>query len=359
MSVTAQAGLVGFAPQTGKGAIAPNTDPDYGTNYWQRHRAVMVDLDAVDDVREGPPEVGGVAVPTFPYKAGPVVAGGMSLQPRLIDSFGWLLYGLLGSVDSDVDYGDVYNHVFQFASGDNNFVPWMSFRKMIPRKDNGADTDLGILFKDCKIVGCTLALPNDSPIGARIDVIGREFSLEADPTTWQWAAPFESWESIPVACQTEGFIKIEGSELPIVQAQIGFQNVPLDLRQERIFGDPYLEDVTVVQRRLTFDIVVKWNDPKLYRKVLTGAESGVDVWSGHPYTASLKMRTVSSVEMPSEAGKYMLEVEAPECMMTQVGGIALAGSQAVMLRFAGVALENTPYVTFTLHNKVANYTWPT
>jgi hypothetical protein len=190
-------------------------------------------------------------------------------------------------------------------------------------------------------------------------VIGREFTLEADPTTWQWAQGFESWESIPVACQTEGFIKIAGSELPIVQAQSGFQNVPLDLRQERIFGDPYLEDVTVVQRRLTFDIMVKWNDPQLYRKVLTGSPTGVDSWSGKPYTASLKMKTVSSTEMPSETGKYSLEVEAPECMMTQVGGIALAGSQAVMLRFAGVALENEPYVTFTLHNKVTAYNWPT
>lgn len=358
MSVTAQSGTIGFGPQTGKGVICPNTDPDYGTNYWHRHRAVMVDLDAVDDVREGPPEVGGVAVPTFPYKAGPVVAGGMSIQPRLIDSFGWLLYGMLGSVDTDVDYGDVYNHVFQFAAGDNNFVPWMSFRKHIPRKDNGPDTDLGILFKDCKIVGGTLALPNDSPIGMRLDVIGREFALEADPTLWEWAHVFESWESIPVACQTEGFLKIDNEDLPIVQAQIGFQNVPLDLRQERIYGDPYLEDVTVVQRRLTFDVVVKWNDAQLYRKVLTGAATGVDTWDGHPYTAALKMRTVSSTDMPSEAGKYFLEVEAPECMMTQVGGIALAGSQAVMLRFAGVALENTPYCKFTLHNKVPSYTWP-
>jgi hypothetical protein len=358
MSVTAQAGTVGFAPQTGKGALCPNTDPDYGTCYWQRHRAVMVDLDAVDDVREGPPEVGGVAVPTFPYKSGPVVAGGMSIQPRLIDSLGWLLYGLLGSVDSDNDYGNVYQHVFKFATGDNNYVPWMSFRKHIPRKDNGVDTDLGIIFKDCKIVGATLALPNDAPVGMRLDVIGREFFLDSDPTTWNWNANFESWESIPVACQTDGFIEIDGSELPIVQAQIGFQNVPLDLRQERIFGDPYLEDVTIVQRRLTFDIMVKWNNPQLYRKVLTGAASGVDAWSGTPYTASLHMKTVSSHDMLT-AGKYSLEVEAPECMMTQVGGIALAGSQAVMLRFAGVALENDPYCSITLRNEVHSYAWPT
>jgi len=55
--------------------------------------------------------------------------------------------------------------------------------------------------------------------------------------------------------------------------------------------------------------------------------------------------------MPSEVGKYSLRIEAPECMMTQMGGIGLAGSQSVMLRFAGVALENDPYCKFTLHNQ--------
>jgi hypothetical protein len=349
MSVSAQQGLVGFGPQIGKGSIA---------TAWQRHRAVMVDLDAVDDVREGPPEVGGVAVPTFPYKAGPVVAGGMSIQPRLIDSFGWLLYGLLGYVESDHDYEDVYSHVFSFAPSDTNFVPWMSFRKMVPKKDNNVDTDMGIFFKDCKVIGATLALPNDAPIGCRLDVIGREFYLDPDPANWTWAASMEDWESIPVACQTDGFIKIDGNELPIVQAQIGFQNVPLDLRQERIFGDPYIEDVTIVQRRLTFDIMVKWNDPTLYRKVLTGAGSGVQLWSGKPYTASLDVNTVSSTEMVGHSEKYALRVKAPECMMTQVGGIALAGAQSVMLRFAGVALDSTPYCQFILKNNVSKYTWP-
>jgi len=49
-------------------------------------------------------------------------------------------------------------------------------------------------------------------------------------------------------------------------------------------------------------------------------------------------------------------------MMTQVGGITLAGNQSILLRFAGVALEtdpSQPYATFTLRNLIASYTWPT
>jgi len=49
----------------------------------------------------------------------------------LIDSVGWLLYGLLGSVDPP-GLWDVYTTSSQFAAGDNNYVPWMSFRKHIP-----------------------------------------------------------------------------------------------------------------------------------------------------------------------------------------------------------------------------------
>ncbi len=87
MTVSAQAGVVDFGPQSGKGVAA--------TNYY-RHRATLVDIDVADAVNEGQPEVGGIAVPTFPYKSGPVVGGGFTLQPRLENSIGWLLYGMLG-----------------------------------------------------------------------------------------------------------------------------------------------------------------------------------------------------------------------------------------------------------------------
>jgi len=136
MSVTAASATIGFGAQAGKGEIA--------TSYY-RHRATMVDLDVMDETREGAPEVGGVPVPTFPYKAGPVVAGGFTIQPRLQDTVGWLLYGLMGNVNSTVD--NPHNHVFGFAS-EPSYVPWMSFRKHIPRKEGNVDTDLGQIYKD-------------------------------------------------------------------------------------------------------------------------------------------------------------------------------------------------------------------
>jgi hypothetical protein len=375
MSVTAQAGIIGFGPQKAKCETWPD---NIATRYF-RHRATMVDLDVADDVREGPPEVGGIAVPTFPYKAGPVVAGGFTIQPRLEDTLGWLLYALMGKhsqaggynyeYEYEYDYAhEIYTHAFTLAS-DSGQVPWMTIRKYIPKKDGGTGTDLGQQFEDCKLVGATLTLPNDGPIAMRVDAIGRHFTLVDSPLdestgpAWAWENTMESWESIPIACETLGEISIAGAPtLHVVAAQVGWQNVPLDLRQERVYGDPYLEDVTIIQRRLTFDLTVKYTDPELYRLVLGGNVAATG-WSGHPFTGALNIKTVASTPMEnqSEANPYELDIDAPEVMLTQVGGITLAGNQAIMMRFAGVALDASnsgEYATFTLTNEIYDYVWP-
>lgn len=351
MAVSAQAGVFSFGPKAGKGGTPTN---------WYRHRATMVDLSVIDETREGPPEVGGKAVPTFPYKSGPLVGGGATLMPRLQSSLGWLLYALTGSVASAADpyNADVYEHVFKLNSVDSTYVPWMDFRKSIPRKDNGANTDLGEIYKDCKVIGATLALPNDMPLSLRMDVLGREFSEDPAPDAWTYANSLEDWESIPVACQTGGYFNIGGATLPIVSGSVAWQNVPLDIRQERVYGDPYIEDVTIIQRRLMYDIVVKWNNPELYLQVLTGQTNGT-AWGGKPHVASFELKAVSSDNMPTETEPYSLTIEAEKVMMSQQGGITLAGNNAVMLRFSGVALDATEYATITLRNKVTGYVWPT
>lgn len=352
MSVTAAAGIFAFGPQAGMGQ-APAS--------WFRHRAVSIDLGVLDDVREGPQEVGGVAVPTFPYKSGYMVGGGAVLQPRLENTMGWLLYGLMGKCTSSESpaASGMYNHVFEMTD-DSTFVPWMGFRKVVPRRQGVSGTDLGEEYKDCKILGATFMLPGDSPINMRVDALGRDFEESLDPTTdYVWDNTYEHWESIPVGCKTEGFIKVDGVELPIVSAQVAWQNAPLDVRQERVFGSPMLDDITVIQRRLSFDIMVKWNNPALYLETLTGSQTGLN-WSGTPFTAALDINTVSSTNMPSQTEPYSLRIEASEVMLNHVGGIQLAGGQSVMMRFQGSALESdTYYGRFTLRNKITGYTWPT
>jgi hypothetical protein len=104
--------------------------------------------------------------------------------------------------------------------------------------------------------------------------------------------------------------------------------------------------------------MVRWNNPELYARCLTGAIDGT-IWDTHPYTGTLQVRSCSSVNMTGEDEPWRLDIDAAEVMMSHVGGIQLAGNQSVLLRFAGVALESdTEYATFKLRNKITEYVWP-
>jgi len=351
MAVTAQAGIFSFGPQAAKGSLATT---------FHRHRAVDVDLGIQDDVRLGQLEVGGLPVPTFPYKAGYVIGGGASLQPRLEDTFGWLLYGALGKLTTAAVPGnaDVYDHTIEMAA-DGTQVPWMSMRKYIPTLGGDLYTDLGETYKDLKVLGLAFQMGADTPLNCRVDSLGREFSLDDEPDGWAYSGAFEDWESIPVACMTDGFINVDGDDLPVVQATFQWQNQPLDLRQEKIIGSPMIDDVTILTRQLAFDIMVKYNSPALYRKVLTGDPLGTE-WTGTPFTCALDIQTVSSVNMPGETIPYSLRAQASEVQLQQVGGIRLGAGQAIFMRFQGVALDTgAQYAKFTLRNKKASYVWPT
>lgn len=352
MTITANSGIVSFAPQISKGVLPV-------TPKWYRHRATMVDLSVTDEVAEGAPEVGGIPVPTFPYKTGPVVQGGMTLQPRLQDTLGWLLYGAVGYVSSaETSVGSgIYDHTFKLSPTDPSYVPYMSFRKYIPPSDGTTATDLGEVFKDCKIMGFNTSLPNNGPINSRVDVIGREFAHDMAPSAWTYENTFESWESIPVSCATGGYIKFEGAELPVVQASANFVSVPLDLRQERLYGDPFIYDVTPVQRRLELDLMVKWANPDLYNSVRTGSSSGT-AWTSAPFTGSFEAKTVSSVNMTGKSEPWSLTFKSDEISLSLVGGIQLASNQSVMMRFRGVALDSTHFADITLRNLVSEYAWP-
>ena len=349
MSVTAAQGIFGFGPQSHMGAL-PVT--------WMRHRATLVDLDVADPVLEGPLEVGGIGVPTFPYKPGPIVGGGATIMPRFENTLGWFLYDLIGTESSAPVAGHtgIYDHTFSlpdYAIGN----PWLGLRKYIPKNNGASGTDMGQVFTDCKVIGSTLTLPNDAPVSMRLDFLGREAKLE-DPSGWTWGNDYEGWESIPVGCVTGGYINVDGSPMPIVGANITFQNVPLDPRQERVFGSPFLEDITTIQRRLTYDMIVKWHNPDLYQKIFSGAVDAMS-WSSHPYTASFEARAVSSENIGSDTIPYQLTVSANSVLFNLVGGLVLAAGQSILMRFTGVALEHDDgYATFVLRNGIADYTWP-
>jgi len=356
MATTAQAGIFGWGPQSAMESAA--------TQYW-RHKATNIDLGILDDIRVGPLEIGSGPFPTFPYKAGYVIGGGVDMQPRLEDSLGWLLYAHLGSHSVGAAVDGVYPHTF-VPDTDPSFVRWLSLRKYIPQKESDPATDLGELYTDCKPVNLGLTLPNDMPITARWDFMGRSFTLVDDITPWTWEnAAYEDWQSIPVGCETGGDIQFTGGDLsglsvPVVRAQVAFGNQNLDIRQEKVYGSPELEDITIIQRQLTFDVTIKWNDPSIYRNILTLLSNGTS-WSSRPLTGSLDIKTVgTALAGSSTTQKFELDITADEVMWQMNGPITMAAGQAIMMRFTGTALEPSSgdYATFTLYNEVADYAWP-
>ncbi len=348
MSATGSEGILGFGAQAAKGTVPVD---------FYKHRAMQIDLSWEDPVSLGPLEVGGIAVPTFPYKTGSMGAGGFSLMPRLEDSFGWLLYGAFGACSSAVGVVDNYDHTFTLGT-----VPFMGFRKHIPRVNDGVATDVGEVFTDGKLISSAFSFPNMQPISARIDVLTIKGELDHDPTAWTYAnADFEDWQSIPVSCVAGGSLLVDGNAMQVVQASVGFINTPLAIQQERIAFDPYMDDITIVERRMVMDLVVKWENPDLHAIVRTGSASGT-TWSAAPWVAPFILTVLSSVNMPSSTPEpCSLIISAPDVSFNQVGGVTLAGGQAVMLRFRGVALAPTSaeYATAVLRNMVTSYTWPT
>jgi len=359
MAQTAQAGIFGFGPQSAKETAA-------STLY--KHRASDIDLAAISDDRIGPPEVGGTPTPTFPYRAGILAAGGATIAPRLESTFGWILEGVAGDVTTTADedvFGttatDWYHHVFSFDTTAESFVPWMSYYKEIPNAV--AAKRLGELYQDCKIVGLNLALPNDGLIQARIDVVGRMATgtvFEDDPSPSFGNTQYEDFTSIPIGSIVGGYLQIPdyaSEDLAVVQATANFANIPLDIRQEKVFGSPYLEDITVTGRGLTVDMILKWQDYELYRSIITGSTTATQ-WTSCPWVKDLDIYALTG-QCAGETYPYQLRVVAPEMMFQVAGGIRLAGNEAVMMRVTGTAIKGTEhYYDIHLFNEESSYAWP-
>lgn len=362
MTTIAQAGILGFGPSAGKGVGVAAGD-------WYRHKANSINIGPRDDTRMAPNEIGGVPVPSFAYKAGVDVVGGAEMSPRLENSIGWLLLGYFGDVSSVAGSGTLMHHTFKFLSTNLSYVPWMGVRKFIPPGSDAGEYGLGETYIDCKMVNLGLILPNTGLITARADWAGRSFSLEEDPnwgivsgSTGGWATDgeYEGYESVPISSVIGGYIyEPTYGNLPVVQARIGFANTPLAPDREKVYGSPYREDITIVNRGINIALTVKWKNPDLYRKILTGDIDGT-VWSGEVFTSSLEILSMSPGVITGTTTPYSLKLTANKVTFMPDGSPQLAGNDAIMQNFQCTVIDNDggEYANVELTNEVADYTWP-
>lgn len=356
MAVTAQKGIFGFGPQPEKGTAA---------TAFYRHKANSIAFGLMDDTRLGPMEIGSGPFPTFPYKAGYVTSGGVTIMPRMEDSFVWLLYALMGDVESTLVATGVYDHVAKPLSTDLSLIPWTTLRKYIPGVPGLSGTDLYELYQDTKVIAAAFELAADAPLETQLQFLGIEHAMPAAPT-WTWENEYEHYDSIPVGCDVDGHLQFTGSgltdePLPAARVSVGFVNTPLDIAIEKNVGSPKLDDVTVVSRSMNIDATIKWKSPELYKAVLSGNIAGTE-WAAKPMTGSITAKLSAPNNIGATAHKYSVTLAAPEVMFRLAGAVPLAGGEAVLLRFTGVALEPTTpsddYATITVRNGISSYNWP-
>jgi len=95
MSVPSQLGIFGWAKAANYDDVVASTNAT-GANWW-RHKAAEISFGGIQDLRTFPPEVGGELIPTGAYKNGLYVGGGVSIQPRIQETFGHLLKSMMGN----------------------------------------------------------------------------------------------------------------------------------------------------------------------------------------------------------------------------------------------------------------------
>ena len=356
MTMLAQNAIFGFGSQADKDTVATT---------WYRHRATRVGVSEQDDVRIFPAEIGGLPVPSGAYSAGPLNVGAFELYPRLKDVFGYLLYAATGQPttvalqDATPAPDGSYKHTFTF--GDVQALPWLSIRMHM--KGDTAANDFGRVLIGNRILAMTFDFSSDGIVTANGSVLGRRWQLE-DPALWSWANTFEDEDTVPIAPVEGSYFKIPGfssNDLPMVAARVTLVSNPVDRRLNKVFGSPYMFDVTVTDQVAVVDATLLWEDPTLYRQIMTGSTTGT-VWTPQVFEQDFDLLAEAPAIIPATAGntdrKYSIKFYAPRMVWQVNNGLQMAGRNMVMLQLRGTALlQGSDYFTIELVNDKSAYTW--
>lgn len=372
MSINAQSGVFSFAPQPSK---VGNGTFTVSARTWYRFRTPSISGGGVQMQQMMPLEMGGPLVPSGVYKAGAGYAAEVELVPRLENTLGFLLYGALGNVSSianskwtasgAVAATGVYAHVFRFDPAAHESLPWLATRYMLPG-ETAADR-FGEVSYDTKIGGLQLNIPTMGIITARVSFQGRCFFFPSytDVQAWTYNNTLEDADTI--ALTSKGVFKL-GSDTPkITSMQITLANNLTGPQQEGIFGSYYADDITVLTRSLNIRASIKWQNPQIWKKLMTSSPTGTD-WNPLPYVSEssgnikgLELVAESTAIIPTTSEPYRLRIMASRAVMSlDRGTIQLRAGDLVQFNVNIDLLEPIPgqdYVQVVLENGATSYSW--
>jgi len=230
-----------------------------------------------------PPEIGGRALPSGAYVSGAWWEGGVSLIPRLDNRFGWILLAAMGEVStiSDVTIANViaglpagttpncYTHVFTFDASDQYWVPYCTFRRLLPHPT--AANELGEVAQDGRVRTLTIAGAGNAPVRADLDVIARQYQgdydFEFDPS---WTATYDDLDDFAVA-NCDGHFKVEDTDFDVTAASVTIVNQLLPPAQAMKIGSIDPIDFPVLGRVAVVTATILVSDYGLYVSTFSGA----------------------------------------------------------------------------------------
>jgi len=324
-----------------------------------------------------PPEIGGRALPGGAYATGAWAEGTVSIIPRLDNRFGWIILAVMGEVstvsDTTIDNyvaGDtsgadtgVYTHIFRFYSTDHYWVPYCTFRRLLPHTT--AASSLGETFQDGRFRSMTITGAGASPVTCDLDAQGRmkqtdgvdQFDFEPG-----WGTPtYDDLDNFAVTNCT-GHFKIEDTEFDVTTVSLTVTNQLLPPAQAMKIGSMHPIDYPVLGRVVTATATILIDDYNLYVSTFEGAaNAGVDGnVSCIVYKADLDVELASQTYITGTT-PYVLRVRssaADDNVAWQVRPIRVQPNRPIVLQVTAsfLATGTGDPIQVLLQNSKVNYT---
>lgn len=328
-----------------------------------------------------PPEIGGRALPTGAYSTGAWAAGPVSMIPRLDNRLGWLLLAAMGDVSTVADtkvenlaiLGGVHgadaginSHIFQFRTDDQYFVPWLTFRRLLPHST--AASSVGETYQDGRLATFTLTGAASAPVTVDIDCLARlnqsDYVFNYNPG---WGTPtFDSFDKFAVtSCAGHFQVNSVAFDVTAVTATVG--NILLPPGQSIIIGTIHPKDFPNLNRTFTVAATFLVSDWDFYVSTFVGtAASGDSNVTCTVYKADLDVMLASQANI-SGTEPYRLRIlsnpDADNAAWT-VAPVRIVPNRPLVIQATTTVLavegtywENHP-VFIVLQNDQANYNLP-
>jgi len=359
MTIPASEGVFSWGPQTAKETLATT---------WYRHKMLDVNLGTSQAVQYFPPEVGGGFHPTGAFKGFAFGGGVGTLNPRLENVIGWLMYagcGQLSNIAATPEAG-ITRHRFMPPDSYSD-MKWLSLRKFVPGATGPSD-DMGEVIQDVRLMSQQYTVGPASIVQAQYGFVGRIPKLDvtaSGPVEWAYANAYETYESVPLGNKGGLKMPLGGAERKATGAVIAIANQYTTPQEELIIGSYYPDDFILQRQTFNAQWTFKWKDPTLYDWIVTNNGtpdgSGYVAWSPVVYTSDFELITESPANISGLSNPYRLRFYAQQMTWQSQGPPRLVGGGWLALPFVGTALEQ-PVIRNTfcmdLDNETANYAWP-